>query len=359
MVSQASTRVVDPILGGLIVGALQKKSDFVARQALRVIPVGGKGATGQILLEQPAAFMGDPGVNMKRAPGAPMAVLNQDNPRDPVTYACTPRSGKVSRIPKEHIRRNQFGSANYAATGELTAQEMEYLQRRGAAVCSRALTVEEERDFNTLMLESGWTSSTVALLTGGAGVQWNANGGKPLNDLHILKVQCRDAANGVDPDSLIIPVAVADALCRNPEVRNIFVIATGNGSAAASGAQHVVTHTALKSILSSVLEIPYVHIAKGRRRTSQHGQTIATASIYTDTIWMGCLFGGQENEPLVNGNDVTMEAVAAVMLVEQDVESGIEWDNDHQSYQPWVDESYDMKVLDASLGQQLTDCLAA
>jgi len=342
--SQSGVRPVDPILQGMVVGALQPKGDFIAREALPVIPVAGAAATGQVFVEETAEFMGDPSVGLARAPGAAFVTINNDDPTT-VTYSCTGRGAKTPPLPKEFVKRSQLSNS---------------LKSRNAAVLARALMVQEDVDAAALLFGAGigWAlTSSVIMLPGGGGIQWNAAGATPLTDLDIQKVTARENANGLSPRDMVIGIDVMDALRRSPEIRGLYIANPFAAQLAVASGSKILSVDAVKTVLTDVLGVQNIYVGAARRRTPVPGAAVTTyGNIWGDSVWMGHL-SDAETAITAPGGNIRVQATAAAMIVEDTVEANTEWDPNVQSWWSWSDESYDILALNLNLGSLVQDCL--
>lgn len=340
--TEAGTRTSDPVFGDLVAGAIPKMEMLSARRFLKPFVIKGNpeepqplGRTGKIYVEHSSSFLGDPTVGLKRPPGGQIQAIHMDDPST-VSYACTARSARTPRIPKEHMRGSQIGS----------------LKKRGAKAVGLALGINEDVELDRFITGASWTGTSVLLpaLTGGGGTRWDQANPKIMQDLDAMRSLVRNASSGIDPNSLFVPVRIADYMRRDPGVRGYFVATQG----ASFGGDRLLTEDKLVAILRDSLGFSNIEIGHSRKRTNNPGQTTATDHVFGNGLWMGHI--ANEAEVSDNGS-INVTPTALAMVIEQDVEGNIEWDWETQSWTAWADESFDMIQVDSSLGIQVLEVL--
>lgn len=317
-------------------GLLQGMDEFIASTVGTVIDVDPRDRDGKLWLRNTRMGMGQASVSLRLAPHADYPSINSGDPST-VDYECVQYGGK-DEVSFELYERAQY-------PGDLIDEAAENV--------ARALLVELETTMSTLLFTSGnWGStSTLAALAGGSGVQIGGLGATEIADLRIARKLCRDSANGVAPNALIIGYEAFDKLAVATDFRAYY------GDSA--------NRTALNegdtlAALSRALDIPVANISVGRARyeTANPSATSSQADVWGDSILF--YYKDERTTPMSGGAGLRGTSVALVRELLSDVGVMAERDEDRSRREHIVRGrwSYNAVIVNNGWGYLLTDCVA-
>jgi len=330
LITRESLRPADPVLAGLVLGNLPNAAGLVSSQ-IPQINVDGTGAKGTIFAMPSAAFLGAGDQNgLERRPGGEMQPVTVEGPST-VSYEVRSLSCEVGPIPIETVEEN------------LSPIQ---LDQYFAGVAANALRLAEEKKVADLLFGSttGWTStSTIAALSGGAGVQWNnPAGSSPTNDIEAMIDLYRTNTNGGEPLDVVVGYSLAQSARKHEEFRKL---ASGL-TLSDSGGPLAMTWDMLKRVFQTQWGLNLI-IGKSRRRTNNPGQTTASEDIFGDAIWIGTLRG---QATAWGGMNVGITQAAMAIIRRSDVSLETEWLPRRRSWMIYADMRSIEKVLDVTQG---------
>jgi len=292
-------------------------------------PVQVTERSGTILSEESRSFMGEPGADSRRAPGASRQELSHFN-RSSTTFKCEIHSFADS-IAMEDIEDSQYPMS----------EEM-----RSARRVQRALLLAQEKRAADALFD------TVSFTTATPATKFDAAGGEPLSYIHEQMDVLRATNHGIMPDTMVLGYNVFRELARNPEVRS-FVGNSGNGIA--SGLR-ILPNQDVLDVLKSVFQLQHVYVGEARRETAVAGATSSEAQIWDgETIGL-YLMRGAMPEAKVSGN-VKVMPVCGLDLRYKDYVAGQYDSLDRVRRHVYGEHVQQFKILDYNRGLLLTDCL--
>jgi hypothetical protein len=293
-------------------------------------PVQVTERSGTILSEESRSFMGEPGADSRRAPGASRQELSHFN-RSSTTFKCEIHSFADS-IAMEDIEDSQYPMS----------EEM-----RSARRVQRALLLAQEKRAADALFD------TVSFTTATPATKFDAAGGEPLSYIHEQMDVLRATNHGIMPDTMVLGYNVFRELARNPEVRS-FVGNSGNGIA--SGLR-ILPNQDVIEVLKSVFQLQHVYVGEARRETAVAGATSSEAQIWEgETIGL-YLMRGAMPEAKVSGN-VKVMPVCGLDLRYKDYVAGQYDSLDRVRRHVYGEHVQQFKILDYTRGLLLTNCLA-
>ena len=324
----SSLHPVNEILRDVVNEAIPSDSQLIAHRAFEPIQVQDR--SGTILIEESRAFMGEAGADPQRAPGAARQALSHFS-RSSTTYKCEIYSFADS-IPMEDIADSQY-----------PMQE----QMRSARRVKRALLLAEEKRAADVLFDTGSFANT------SPGTKFDSAGGEPLTFLSEQIDVLRAANHGIMPDTMILGYDVFRALGRNPEMRGY--ITTGAGGVASGN--RLLQNDVILEVLRDQLGIPNILVGAARRETAVAGATSNEAQIWdAETIGLYLMRGG---DPQVGrSGNVKIMPLCAVDLRFQDYIAGEYDDLDMVRKNVYGEHVQQFKLIDATRGRLLTNCLA-
>lgn len=351
----AQLRVQTPLLQERINLALQSEQNF---RALSIfgdsgsrVDVSGIGTQVLLQVESPDNFLGDPEMDTARAPGAPRREMGKDFAASTVTLSALDKSLQKT------IDRLEVANAN-----------LDLLAMRAHQIMLARL-IELEVEMANIFLRTGtsatWSNAALAALSGGTGLQFNAAGSRPLDDIIAASELARQGAYGLEPNTLIIGWAAARTLMTHPQVlgagvRNGAVDTYAVGSVRAP----IMSASVLEQHLSALTGMR-CYIVRARRRTNNLGQATGTyadadaVSGAGDVFWVGRL--GSTVAPTRIGAQAW--GTAAIDLVHTSMQAGIWESADGLGVAPYLD---DVRSLNSTYavgttnpyGYLVTDCIS-
>ena len=142
------------------------------------------------------------------------------------------------------------------------------------------------------------------------------------------------------------------ALARNPEIRGY----AGQSSAGFASGNRILSDEAVLQVLRDVLGIPNILVGSARRDTAVPGATSSESYIWNgETIFMGILRGS--DAIVQKSNNVKAMPVAALNMEYGSMIAGQYDSNDRTRRYVYAEEVHSFKLVDASLGYVVTDCL--
>ena len=333
--SYSNIHPVDQILTSLAVEAIPSDSQLIADQVFEKVNIPER--SGTLLIENTRNFMGATDLDLERAPGSSRAMIGSFD-RTNLTYKAKIYSASDS-IAMEDIFDSQYPGSEEARIVRKVARTMKLAKEKRAA----------DLLFDTANFTN---NSTVAALTGGTGNKFNAAGGEPLHDLHVVKDTVFANSHGINPDCLILGRDVFRELARNPEVRG-FAGAVGSGLASGN---RILNDEVVIQVLKDVLGIPNVYVGAARRETANPGATSSEGYIWTgDTIFMGILKGS--DAVVSKSGNVKAMPVAALDFEFNGLSAGQYDALDSTRRYVWNEEVQSFTKIDDSFAFLLTDCL--
>jgi hypothetical protein len=326
--SYSGLHPVDNILSNVLNEAIPSDMQLIADKVFEPVQVTER--SGTILSEESRSFMGEPGADSRRAPGASRQELSHFN-RSSTTFKCEIHSFADS-IAMEDIEDSQYPMS----------EEM-----RSARRVQRALLLaQEKRAADALFDNASFTTVT-------PGTKFNQAGGEPLTYIHEQMDVLRASNHGIMPDTMVLGYDVFRELARNPEVRS-FVGNSGNGIA--SGLR-ILPNQDVIEVLKSVFQLQHVYVGEARRETAVAGATSSEAQIWEgETIGL-YLMRGAMPEAKVSGN-VKVMPVCGLDLRYKDYVAGQYDSLDRVRRHVYGEHVQQFKILDYTRGLLLTNTLA-
>jgi len=325
--SYSGLHPVDNILSSVLNEAIPSDMQLIADKVFEPVQVTER--SGTILSEESRSFMGEPGADSRRAPGASRQELSHFN-RSSTTFKCEIHSFADS-IAMEDIEDSQYPMS----------EEM-----RSARRVQRALLLAQEKRAADALFD------TVSFTTATPATKFDAAGGEPLSYIHEQMDVLRATNHGIMPDTMVLGYNVFRELARNPEVRS-FVGNSGNGIA--SGLR-ILPNQDVLDVLKSVFQLQHVYVGEARRETAVAGATSSEAQIWDgETIGL-YLMRGAMPEAKVSGN-VKVMPVCGLDLRYKDYVAGQYDSLDRVRRHVYGEHVQQFKILDYNRGLLLTDCL--
>ena len=325
--SYSGLHPVDNILSSVLNEAIPSDMQLIADKVFEPVQVTER--SGTILSEESRSFMGEPGADSRRAPGASRQELSHFN-RSSTTFKCEIHSFADS-IAMEDIEDSQYPMS----------EEM-----RSARRVQRALLLAQEKRAADALFD------TVSFTTATPATKFDAAGGEPLSYIHEQMDVLRATNHGIMPDTMVLGYNVFRELARNPEVRS-FVGNSGNGIA--SGLR-ILPNQDVIEVLKSVFQLQHVYVGEARRETAVAGATSSEAQIWEgETIGL-YLMRGAMPEAKVSGN-VKVMPVCGLDLRYKDYVAGQYDSLDRVRRHVYGEHVQQFKILDYTRGLLLTNCL--
>ena len=326
--SYSNLHPVDQILTGIVSEAVPSDSQLIADRVMERVDIPER--SGTLLVETTRSFMGAPEADSRRAPGAGRQSLSSFN-RSSLTFKAEIHSFEDS-IAMEDIEDSQYPGTEEA---------------RSARKVRRALLLAQEKRCADLMFSTAqFTNNTTP------GTKFDATGAEPLSFLHQQLDVLRAANHGIVADTMVLGYNVFRALARNPEIRS-FVGDSGQGIASGN---RILADSAVIEVLRSVLAVPNVYVGSARRETAIPGATSSEADIWdTETIGLYILRGSDAVAQKSGG--VKAMPVAALNMQYKGLQAGQYDSLDLVRRHVWGEHVQQFKLVDATRGRLLTDCL--
>jgi len=330
--SYSNLHPVDQILTSLVVEAVPSDDQLIADKIFETIKVPER--SGTILLEETRNFMGaGTGLDLERAPGASRATIGGFD-RSSQTFKAKIYAASDS-IAMEDIFDSQYPGSEEA---------------RLAKKVSRVMKLAKEKRAADVLFDA---TTNFASYTATPGTKFDAAGAEPLTYLHETKDTVFANAHGINPDTLILGRDVFRTLARNPEIRGY---AGTSGQGFASG-NRILNDDAVISVLRDVLGIPNILVGQARRETAVPGATSSEAYIWErETIFMGILKGS--DAIVQKSGNVKGMPTAALNLEFGGMQAGQYDSLDSTRRYVYAEEVHSFKLIDASLGFVVTNCLS-
>jgi hypothetical protein len=220
-------------------------------------------------------------------------------------------------------------------------------EARSARKVRRALLLAQEKRCADLMFSpTQFTNNTTP------GTKFDAAGAEPLSFLHQELDTLRAANHGIVADTMVLGYNVFRALARNPEIRSF----VGDSSAGIASGNRILADNAVLEVLRSVLNIPNVYVGSARRETAIPGATSSEADIWNnETIGLYILRGSDAVAQKSGG--VKAMPVAALNMQYKGLQAGQYDSLDLVRRHVWGEHVQQFKLVDATRGRLLTDCL--
>jgi len=211
---------------------------------------------------------------------------------------------------------------------------------------------KEKRAADLLFGTANFNNDTAANEFGG---QFDAVGSTPLSDLYDLKNTVFEAAHGIAPDTLVLGHKVFRTLAKNPEVRGYLEVGGTNTVGVAAGSR-ILNNQSVIQILRDVLGIPNIYVGAARQDTAVPGATSDESYIWDgETIFMGILKG---SDAIVQKSGNVKGMPTAALNLEYGGMIAGQYDSlDRTRRYVYAEEVHNFKLIDASLGYVITDCL--
>ena len=325
--SYSGLHPVDNILSNVLNEAIPSDMQLIADKVFEPVQVTER--SGTILSEESRSFMGEPGADSRRAPGASRQELSHFN-RSSTTFKCEIHSFADS-IAMEDIEDSQYPMS----------EEM-----RSARRVQRALLLaQEKRAADALFDTANFDTATPA-------TKFDAAGGEPLSYIHEQMDVLRASNHGIMPDTMVLGYSVFRELARNPEVRSF----VGNSSSGIASGLRILPNQDVIEVLKSVFQLQHVYVGEARRETAVAGATSSEAQIWDgETIGL-YLMRGAMPEAKVSGN-VKVMPVCGLDLRYKDYIAGQYDSLDRVRRHVYGEHVQQYKILDYARGLLLTDTL--
>tara|TARA_Y100000592_G_scaffold21405_1_gene33014 strand:- start:6869 stop:7870 length:1002 start_codon:yes stop_codon:yes gene_type:complete len=329
--SYSNLHPVDQILTSLVVEAVPSDDQFIADKIFETIKVPER--SGTILLEETRNFMGaGTGLDLERAPGASRATIGGFD-RSSQTFKAKIYAASDS-IAMEDIFDSQYPGSEEA---------------RLAKKVSRVMKLAKEKRAADVLFDA---TTNFASYTATPATKFDAAGAEPLTYLHETKDTVFANAHGINPDTLILGRDVFRTLARNPEIRGY----VGDSSKGIASGNRILNDEAVISVLRDVLGIPNILVGQARRETAVPGATSSEAYIWErETIFMGILKGS--DAIVQKSGNVKGMPTAALNLEFGGMQAGQYDSLDSTRRYVYAEEVHSFKLIDASLGFVVTNCL--
>ena len=326
--SYSNLHPVDQILTGIVSEAVPSDAQLIADRVMERVDIPER--SGTLLVENTRSFMGAPEADSRRAPGAGRQSLSSFN-RSSLTFKAEIHSFEDS-IAMEDIEDSQYPGTEEA---------------RSARKVRRALLLAQEKRCADLMFSTAQFTNNTTPAT-----KFDATGAEPLSFLHQQLDVLRAANHGIVADTMVLGYNVFRALARNPEIRS-FVGDSGQGIASGN---RILADSAVIEVLRSVLAVPNVYVGSARRETAIPGATSSEADIWnTETIGLYILRGSDAVAQKSGG--VKAMPVAALNMQYKGLQAGQYDSLDLVRRHVWGEHVQQFKLVDATRGRLLTDCL--
>lgn len=325
--SYSGLHPVDNILSNVLNEAIPSDMQLIADKVFEPVQVTER--SGTILSEESRSFMGEPGADSRRAPGASRQELSHFN-RSSTTFRCEIHSFADS-IAMEDIEDSQYPMS----------EEM-----RSARRVQRALLLAQEKRAADALFD------TVNFTIATPGTKFDAAGGEPLSYIHEQMDVLRASNHGIMPDTMVLGYNVFRELARNPEVRSF----VGNSSSGIASGLRILPNQDVIEVLKSVFQLQHVYVGEARRETAVAGATSSEAQIWDgETIGL-YLMRGAMPEAKVSGN-VKVMPVCGLDLRYKDYIAGQYDSLDRVRRHVYGEHVQQFKILDYTRGLLLTDTL--
>ena len=267
----------DQVLSDVMSSALPGEDRYLSRRILHRVGVPGTEYKGKIFIEDERPFMGQPGVEARRAPGADAEGITDSEPTT-VDYECASHMLHSGKIPVERIRRSQ----RRTSTGgqPLTPDARSPLERRRAGIVRRNLLLAEDLDFHDGVMDpNNFPTSTLAALgaSGGTGNRFDEAGSDPIADLLLARDIAQDANNGIAPHYMVIGTPAVRPIRTHSTIRQYLPRDQNNIS---------VSKSDLERILEDKLDLR-VYISDLRRETARAGTASSQVYVFGDECFFG------------------------------------------------------------------------
>jgi len=333
--SYSNLHPVDQILTSLVVEAVPSDSQLIANEIFETINIPER--SGTILLEETRNFMGaGAGLDLERAPGASRATIGGFD-RSSLTFKAKIYAASDS-IAMEDIFDSQYPGSEEARIAKKVSRVMKLAKEVRAA----DVLFDEAVNF------AGQTEAPAT--------KFNSVGAEPLTFLDGIKDKVFANAHGINPDTMILGRDTFRALARNPEVRGYVQVGGGSTIGVAAGANQILSDEAVKAVLRDILGIPNIYVGQALRDTAVPGATSSESAIWTGSkIFMGILRGA--DAIVQKSGNVKGMPTAALNLEFGGMQAGQYDSLDSTRRYVYAEEVHDFKLIDASLGFVITDCI--
>lgn len=354
----AQLQVQTPLLQGRLNLALQSEDNFRALGIFGAsgarVNINGLGTSVLLQVESPDNFLGDPEMDAERAPGAPRREMAKDFPATTVTLRAADK-----RLQKT-IDVLEVANANL----DLLAMRQHQIMM--------ARLIELEVEAANIFLRTGtsatWSTAALAALSGGTGLQFNAAGSRPLDDIIAAAELARIAAYGMEPTDLIIGWDAARTLMTHPQVLGAAVrdgAGAGANTYAAGGTRAPIMGARVLEQHLAALTGLRVNIIRARRRTNNLGQAVGVYAGIDATSGAGDVFWiGRLGSTVARTNvGAVAWGTAAIDVVHDDMQAGIWQTPDGLGVAPYIDDVRSFRSTYAvgttnPFGYLVTDCIA-
>ena len=317
----AGLRPVDPVLKGRLIGAYNSLDSYIADKVLPTIT--GVAKTGTLVTVGRASTYGDIEDDLSRASGGE---YHQEKGAQlgSTTWSCKEYGTEV-RIDLGDID-------DFAEIGNL-----KFLQSQAAL---ENLKIWQERRFAALLSPTNFASVTLV-----GGDKWSASTSNPVANLVTAAKAVR--AGGRKANTVVMGSDAYTTASTNAALASFANVNTD---------RNFLSIEALQSIFSRICGGPVeVFVADALANSANPGQTASLADIWSDMIWIGYLNRESAGTPTNRGMDVTTDASAAVLLVQQDLISEEYDDPAHNSVVVRHIHKVAEKVTNAAAGYIIND----
>ena len=329
--SYSNIHPVDEILSSLVVEAVPSDSQLIADQVFETVKVPER--SGTILLEESRNFMGaGAGLDLERAPGSSRATIGGFD-RTSQTFKAKIYAASDS-IAMEDIFDSQYPGSEEA---------------RLARKVSRVMKLAKEARAADVLFDD---ATNFVSYTAVPGTKFDAAGAEPLTYLDTIKDTVFANAHGITPDTMILGRGTFRALARNPEIRGY----VGDSSKGVAAGNRILSDEAVLAVLRDVLGIPNIYVGQALRDTAVPGAASDESAIWHNKkIFMGILRGS--DAIVQKSGNVKGMPTAALNLEFGGMQAGQYDSLDSTRRYVYAEEVHQMKLIDASLGYVLTDCI--
>ena len=283
----AQARPVDPVLRGRLTGAYNSMDSYIAD---RVLPkISGVAKTGTLLTISRASTFGDGSDNLARASGGEY------------------HRHKGAQMGTDTWQTKEYGDEVAIDLGDIQDMaelgDLKYIQSQ---VCLENLKIWQERRMAALLFDTGvFTTNTLI-----GGNKWSASTSDPVANLVTAARAVR--LSGKKANTVVIG---SEALFTAQ--RNAALAAFANYNTD----RNFMPMDALQAIFSKICGGDVeIFVGDALYNTANPGQTAVIGDIWGDALWLGYLNRDSEAGAATNGGqDVTTDASAAVLLVQDDL----------------------------------------
>ena len=249
-----------------------------------------------------------------------------------------------------------FKTGIYAASDSIAMEDIFDSQYPGseearlARKVSRVMKLAKEARAADVLFDD---ATNFAAYTAVPTTKFDAAGAEPLTYLDTIKDTVFANAHGITPDTMILGRGTFRALARNPEIRGY----VGNSSKGVAAGNRILSDEAVIAVLRDVLGIPNIYVGQALRDTAVPGAASSESAIWADAkVFMGILRGS--DAIVQKSGNVKGMPTAALNLEFGGMQAGQYDSLDSTRRYVYAEEVHQMKLIDASLGYVLTECIS-